>query len=83
MEPPLEQGGQGEQHQGEHAQEHVLKVPVEELGHQHQHHRQPQDEVDGVDQLFVFNVPPLLAPGRFLLFRHFALLSCQRTSSGA
>ena len=67
MKAPLKHGGQHEQHQGEDAQQHVLIVLVEELGHQHEHHRQPQDEVHGVDQFFVLDVPPLLA-FRFLCF---------------
>ena len=37
----LDEAGDGEQNQGEHAQEHVFKVPVKHLCHQGQHHQHP------------------------------------------
>ncbi len=61
MQPALKSGGQHKQHQGEHAQQHVFIVLVEELGDQHPHHRQPQHKVDGVHQLFVLDMTPFVA----------------------
>ena len=60
--PPLDDGGQGEQYQRQDAQEHVFKVPVEKLGHHGQDDQDSKNDVDGDHRFFPLQLFPQLTP---------------------
>ena len=49
LEPALQDCGEQEQDQCQDAEEHVFKVPVEELGHHDQDDQQAQHQINGGD----------------------------------